>query len=87
MEDLTMPKGVYTRTNEQKKKISEARKKYFDQKGRAVDIDQREDPRGYQREYQRQWRAKHPHYYRDIARKKAQLKKRKTINNINQREA
>ena len=44
--------------------------------GRVVEIDQREDPRGYQREYQRIWRKEHAHYYRDKARAKAKLKKK-----------
>lgn len=43
--------------------------------GRAVEIDQRDNPREYQREYQRLWRAKHKHYYRD----KRRLKKKTII--------
>ena len=38
--------------------------------GRVVEIDQRVNPREYQREYQRIWRKRHPHYYRDWKRKK-----------------
>ena len=38
--------------------------------GRVVEIDQRVNPREYQREYQKIWRKRHPHYYRDWKRKK-----------------
>ena len=76
-----MPKGVYERTEEQNRKIGESRKRFYDQHGRVVEIDQREDPKGYQREYQRQWRARHPHYYRDRRRIKA-VKKGVTLENI-----
>ena len=37
--------------------------------GRVVNINQKESPeayREYQREYQRIWRKRHPHYYRDL---------------------
>lgn len=64
-----MPKGVYERSEEQKRKIGEARKRYFDQHGRVVDIDQRVDRRSYQREYQKIYRKRHKHYYRDLKRK------------------
>ena len=70
-----MPKGIYTRTEEQKRKISESRRRYYDQHGRVVNINQKESPeayREYQRLYQRQWRKRHPHYYRDIKRNKSQ---------------
>ena len=64
-----MPKGIYPRTEEHKKKIGASRKKYFDEHGRVVNINQKDSPeadREYQREYQRIWRKKNPHYYRDL---------------------
>lgn len=47
--------------------------------GRAVEIDQRVDPKGYNREYQRLWRKNHPHYYRDRARERSMKKSFKEI--------
>lgn len=70
-----MPKGIYPRTEEQKRKISESRRRYYDEHGRVVNINQKESPeayREYQRLYQRQWRNRHPNYYRDIKRNKSQ---------------
>lgn len=67
-----MPKGVYPRTEQQKKRIGESRKRFYDEHGRVVEIDQRVDRRSYQREYQKIWRKRHPHYYRDFKRKKAE---------------
>ena len=68
-----MPKGIYPRTDEQKRKISESRRRYYDEHGRVVNINQKESPeayREYQREYQRIWRKRHKNYYRDLKRKK-----------------
>lgn len=68
-----MPKGKYPRTEEHRKKIGAARKRYFDQKGRVVNINQKESPeayREYQREYQKIFRKRHKQYYRDLKRKK-----------------
>ena len=39
-----MPKGVYERTESHRKKIGEARRRYYDQNGRVVEIDQRLNP-------------------------------------------
>ena len=64
-----MPKGVYERTESHRKKIGEARRRYYDQNGRVVEIDQRLNPREYQREYQKIYRKRHKHYYRDLKRK------------------
>ena len=67
-----MPKGIYPRTEEQKRKISESRRRYYDEHGRVVNINQKESPesyRNYQREYQRIWRKRHKNYYRDLKRK------------------
>lgn len=64
-----MPKGVYERSEEQKRKIGESRRRYYDEHGRVVDVDQRVDRRSYQREYQKIYRKSHPHYYRDLKRK------------------
>ena len=64
-----MPKGIYPRTDEQKRKISESRRRYYDEHGRVVNINQKDSPeayREYQREYQRIWRKRHKHYYRDL---------------------
>lgn len=63
-----MPKGIYPRTEEHKKKIGESRRRFYDEHGRVVEIDQRVNPREYQREYQKIWRKKHRHYYRDLKR-------------------
>ena len=41
--------------------------------GRVVEIDQRVDRRSYIREYQKIWRKRHPHYYRDLLRKKKEI--------------
>ena len=41
--------------------------------GRVVEIDQRVNPREYQREYQKIWRKRHKHYYRDLKRKKKEI--------------
>ena len=62
--------GVYVRSEEQKRKIGESRKKFYDEHGRVVEIDQRLDHRSYNREYQKIWRKKNPHYYRDLKRNK-----------------
>lgn len=70
-----MPKGVYKRSEEQKRKISESRKKFYDEHGRVVNVNQKDSPeayREYQRAYQKLWRKSHPHYYRDLKRKKSQ---------------
>ena len=70
-----MPKGIYPRTEEQKRKIGESRKRFYDEHGRVVNINQKESPeayREYQRLYQRLWRKRHKHYYRDIKRNKSQ---------------
>ena len=68
-----MPKGVYERSEEQKKKIGESRKRFYDKHGRVVPINQKDSPeayREYMKIYQRIWREKHKHYYRDLKRKK-----------------
>lgn len=67
-----MPKGVYPRTEAHRKKIGEARRRYYDAHGRVVNINQKESPesyREYQREYQKIYRKRHKHYYRDLKRK------------------
>ena len=38
-----------------------------------MNISERENPREYQRAYQRQWRAKHPEYYRSRYKKKNEI--------------
>ena len=77
-----MPKGVYQRTESHRKKIGESRKRYFDQKGRVVDIDQRVDRRSYQREYQKIYRKRHKHYYRDLKRKKKEAEEMKKLEDL-----
>lgn len=67
-----MPKGVYERSEEQKKKIGQSRKRFYDKHGRVVNINQKDSPeayREYMKAYQKLWRKKHPHYYRDLKRK------------------
>ena len=66
-----MPKGIYPRSEEQKRKIGEARKKFYDEHGRVVNINQKDSPeayREYQKEYQKIFRKRFPHYYRDLKR-------------------
>ena len=68
-----MPKGIYERSEEQKRRIGESRKKFYDEHGRVVNIHQNDSPeayREYQREYQKIYRKRHKHYYRDLKRKK-----------------
>ena len=68
-----MPKGVYKRSEQQKKRIGESRKKFYDKNGRVVNINQKDSPeayREYMKAYQKLWRKRHPHYYRDLKRKK-----------------
>lgn len=72
-----MPTGVYVRTEEHKRNISEGRKRYYDEHGRKVEIDQREDYTSYQREYQRIYRQTHKEYYKAYAKKRWMEKKNK----------
>ena len=50
--------------------------------GRVVEIDQRVDPRSYQREYQKIWRKKNPHYYRDLKRKQKEVQEMNKLQDI-----
>lgn len=50
--------------------------------GRVVEIDQRIDPKGYHKLYQRKWRREHPHYYRDLKRKKKDVQDMQKLNEI-----
>ena len=62
-----MPKGVYPRSEEHKRKIGQSRKRYFDEHGRVVEINQKESPeayREYMKSYQKLWRASHSGYYK-----------------------
>ena len=77
-----MPKGIYPRTEQHRKKIGEARKKFFDKHGRVVEIDQRVDPRSYRREYQKLYRKRFPHYYRDLKRKQKEVQSMKQLEDI-----
>ena len=83
-----MPKGVYERSEEQKRKIGESRKRFYDKHGRVVNINQKDSPeayREYQREYQKIYRKRHKHYYRDLKRKKKEaeyMSKLQEIQNI-----
>ena len=80
-----MPKGIYPRTEEQKRKISESRRRYYDEHGRVVNINQKESPeayRNYQREYQKIWRNRHPHYYRDLLMKKKEYEDMSKLEDI-----
>lgn len=72
-----MPTGVYVRTEEHKRNISEGRKRYYDEHGRVVEIDQKKDYTSYQREYQRIYRQTHKEYFRAYAKKKWLEKKNK----------
>ncbi len=80
-----MPKGVYKHTEEQNRRIGEARKKFYDQHGRVVNINQKESPeayREYQRLYQKLWRKRHKHYYRDLKRKKKEAEEMNKLQEI-----
>ena len=80
-----MPKGVYKRTEQHKKRIGESRKKYFDEHGRVVNINQKDSPeayREYQREYQKIWRKKNPHYYRDLKIKQKEVQEMNKLQEI-----
>lgn len=77
-----MTKGVYPRTEEHNKKIGEARRRYFDEHGRVVEIDQRVNPREYQRLYQKIYRQRHKHYYRDLKRKKKEAESMNKLKEI-----
>ena len=50
--------------------------------GRVVEIDQRVNPREYQREYQKIWRKKNPHYYRDLKRKQKEVQEMNKLQEI-----
>ena len=88
-------------TEEHRKKIGEARKKWFTEhpeekeKQRkavkkwwkehrkemitsGVEVSQLDDYTTYQREFQKQWRKKHPHYYRDLQRKRKAKKEKES---------
>ena len=80
-----MPKGVYERSEEQKRKIGESRKRFYDKHGRVVNINQKDSTeayREYQREYQRIYRKRHKHYYRDLKRKKKEVENMKNLEDI-----
>lgn len=80
-----MPKGVYERSEQQKKRIGESRKKYFDKHGRVVNINQKESPeayREYQRLYQQIYRKRHKNYYRDLKRKQKEVQSMKQLEDI-----
>ena len=80
-----MPKGVYERSEEQKRKIGASRKKFYDKHGRVVNINQKDSPeayREYQREYQKLYRKRFPHYYRDLKRKKKEGEEMKQLEDL-----
>ena len=70
-------RGKYERTPEIIKKQSEARIAHFDEVGRKVEINQKEDYTSYQREYQKIYRKTHKEYFRAYAKKKWLEKKNK----------
>ena len=75
-----MPKGIYPRSEEHKRKIGAARKKFYDEHGRVVNINQKDSPeayREYMKSYQKIWRKRHPHYYRDLKRKEKEAEEMK----------
>ena len=80
-----MPKGIYPRTEDHKKRIGESRKRFYDEHGRVVNINQKESPeayREYQREYQKIWRKKNPHYYRDLKRKQKEVEEMNKLEDL-----
>lgn len=44
----------------------------------GIEVSQLEDSKTYQREFQQQWRKKHPHYYRDLQRKRKANKEKES---------
>ena len=44
----------------------------------GIEISQLDDYTTYQREFQKQWRKKHPHYYRDLQRKRKANKEKES---------
>ena len=77
-----MPKGKYPKSEEQKRKIGASRKKFYDEHGRIVEIDQRVNYREYQRLYQQIYRKRHKHYYRDLKRKKKEVESMKKLEDL-----
>ena len=88
-------------TEEHRKKIGEARKKWLAEHPKekeklrkaakkwwkehrkemitsGIEVSQLEDYTTYQREFQKQWRKKNPHYYRDLQRKRKAKKEKES---------
>lgn len=66
-------KAGYKHTEAEKEKLREARNKYLEKVGTLLGISERENPREYQRAYQKMWRAKNPDYYRSRYKKKSEI--------------
>ena len=68
---------------EEKEKLNKAAKKWWKEHRHekitsGVEVSQLEDYTTYQREFQQQWRKKHPHYYRDLQRKRKAKKEKES---------
>lgn len=66
---------------EEKEKLRKAAKKWWKEHRQemitsGVETSQLDDYTTYQREFQKQWRKKHPHYYRDLQRKRKEKKEK-----------
>lgn len=68
---------------EEKEKLNKAAKKWWkehrlEKNISGIEISQVEDYTTYQREFQKQWRKKHPNYYRDLQRKRKAKKEKES---------
>lgn len=68
---------------EEKEKLKKAAKKWWKEHRlemitSGIETSQLEDYTSYQREFQKQWRKKHPHYYRDLQRKRKANKEKES---------
>lgn len=63
----------YKHTEEEKEKLRIARNKYLEKVGTLLGISERENPKEYQRAYQKRYRELHPDYYRSRYKKKEEI--------------
>lgn len=63
----------YKHTEAEKEKLRIARNKYLEKVGTLLGISERENPKEYQRAYQKRYRELHPDYYRSRYKKKNEI--------------
>lgn len=63
----------FKHTEEEKEKLRIARQKYLEKAGTLFDISEKDNKKEYMKVYQKLWRKRFPHYYRDLKRKKKEL--------------